>query len=753
MQAKFSKQDWAALALLLLVILISFYRYLLPPFPMILPNSTLGTDLDREIWTLSHYLRETFNQTGEIALWRPYFMSGIPLFGNPLNPATDPFHWILGVQAIPLPLALTLDMLIHFFVGAAGMYLVLRLLCGLRVTSAWVGAVIWGLAPRLIIHMTGGHWWLISSVIWIPWVYFFFHASWITRRPIYAVFLGVVMALAAMNNLQYAVYNGLMLIVFALAYLFRERATFVKSLLRAIMIGTIALVIMLGLFAATLLPQFEYMPFTNRVQLTYEEAVASSLPLPLLLGIFVPSKLRFPEAFLYLSTGAVILLIAGIGSGWAKRERTWAFGTLIALLLSLGSTGVIYAALYYGVPAMSLFRTPERFYIYVLFGVAALGAFAFDQWLSQVPPKRLTRPIVLGIGLLYLLLIVVEISTPNLLPFYVFPHGLFASVIGVLVMLRPQKWIVIGVVVLITAELIYTSVTLSAPVTEEELIAADDPAIVFLRENISPDERVLIPYGGISDMALLANGINTADGYNGAQIKTYADYLNAAIGCDYEGYSVAAPAVRASADAVRACPEIELDVEALQRLNVRYVILPRPLHEREPVFADNERYIYDMGEGMGRAWGVENWRDAQCDGAPNVIDIAMRHGVPYTSTLPTETSQLPTILDSERTVNREWFLVDSPDEVLLIRSEAYLPGMRVTIDGRDALSEGLNVARVYCALQGVWLRPGEHLVEFEYFPVTLKFGIPLSVITAIFVIGLIGLYPLRRALRLLKGKN
>jgi uncharacterized membrane protein YfhO len=60
-------------------------------------------------------------------------------------------------------------------------------------------------------------------------------------------------------------------------------------------------------------------------------------------------------------------------------------------------------------------------------------------------------------------------------------------------------------------------------------------------------------------------------------------------------------------------------------------------------------------------------------------------------------------------------VLDAP--ALLIRSESWAPGWHASVDGQDK-----EVLRVDCALQGVWLEPGEHTVVFRYQP----FGYPLG---------------------------
>ncbi|MFN8527853.1 MAG: hypothetical protein U0670_04500 [Anaerolineae bacterium] len=719
---RWQQADTIALLVLATAALILFEPYLTPPH-YLMPNSALGTDLTREVVPLMAYLRDTVEQTGELPLWRTYALSGAPLFGNPINPALYPVHWI--VLIFPLPLALNFDILLHVLIAGIGVYLSLALIEGVRPAAALTGALLFELAPRLIQHISGGHWWLVSSLAWMPVAWFLFSAYWRTRRTPWAIGLGIVLALQAMNDGKYLAITGIALAACTVGFVLPDVK---RSLRDGVRLWGLALVVMLGLSAPVVLPVAALLPYSHRSLLTAEEAL-SSVPLPLLVGAFLPDTLRFTETYLYAGIGSLVLPFALMTSRLNRRERWWVIGAGVALLLSLGTNGLLYPILYDGVPGFHYLRDPARFYPLALFALAMLAGLAVERWHRYELRGRLMRPVLIGLSAVYLLVQVVAFFMP--LPLIAFPHALIAPLIAVILVRRPSQraWLLLFAFLLV--DLLWVDRSLNVPVEPTTFVNSDDRVIRYLQEHMDEDERILDPYAVLTDSDVRAAGLNSAGGYDVAQMIGYRDALNAAIGCDFEGYSVGAPPMRASAEAVRTCPQVRLDRAALRRLNVRYVILPQVLNNAQPVFRDGQRFVYEITGLKGRAWSES---DAQAAFSACPDDAP--------SSLPTEFSTV-TIEQHQRTVNGERFRVSaSQSPALLIRSEAWAPGAQVLIDGEPAA-----MVRAYCALQAVVIPPGdgaaERTIEFVYDPPYFELGLTLSAVT----LGGVGGYVLMMILR------
>ena len=74
--------------------------------------------------------------------------------------------------------------------------------------------------------------------------------------------------------------------------------------------------------------------------------------------------------------------------------------------------------------------------------------------------------------------------------------------------------------------------------------------------------------------------------------------------------------------------------------------------------------------------------------------------------------------------------VDTPTSAFLVLSDIYYPGWQAAVDG-----EPTPIARVDYVLSGVRLEAGSHIVQFEYRPSSLRWGVLISALSALCVGG------------------
>ncbi|MBN2546332.1 MAG: hypothetical protein JXB50_11080, partial [Spirochaetes bacterium] len=88
-------------------------------------------------------------------------------------------------------------------------------------------------------------------------------------------------------------------------------------------------------------------------------------------------------------------------------------------------------------------------------------------------------------------------------------------------------------------------------------------------------------------------------------------------------------------------------------------------------------------------------------------------------------------------INRKYYnklklKVNIKEPVLMVRNEIWHPDWKIFIDGKRE-----NIMQVNYMLQGVFLKPGNHEIEYIFFPNKLKTAFIISLITISFCIGLI----------------
>ncbi|MCK5054149.1 MAG: hypothetical protein KAR65_07715, partial [Anaerolineales bacterium] len=108
------REDLHAIGWMAGLTLILLWPYIFSwPTPLIYPESSLGTDLPREIWPLANFVKQSLLATGELPLWRPYLLSGAPILGHPVAPIFYPPYWITLI--LPIALALNINVFLHIF--------------------------------------------------------------------------------------------------------------------------------------------------------------------------------------------------------------------------------------------------------------------------------------------------------------------------------------------------------------------------------------------------------------------------------------------------------------------------------------------------------------------------------------------------------------------------------------------------------------------------------------------------------------
>jgi hypothetical protein len=718
---------------LLILTLVLLSSYLSPwSTPLIFPNSDLGTDLVREAWPLARLIVDSIHKTGELPLWRPFLLSGAPLIGHPVAPVFYPPAWL--VLILPLPLALNLLVVLHVWWMAWGTYLYLRSYEGVSHAAALLGCIVFAQSPKWFALVAGGHWISIAAVAWWPWALLAFHRYWATRGIQWAICLGIILAAQAVSDVRYLAFS---LVGLALATLIHARRRAPHVWLRTALVGWMAAgLVAVGLSSGQLLPGLVLLQHTSRGALSAAEASFGSLPPAMLLGALFPSKLEFPEWFLYPGIGALALALAGWALKWSRRETWWAVVACLGMLLTLGTYTPVYAGLYEWLPGLRLFRVPARWWLFTLFALVVLTSLGVQKWLDHGRIRK--GRLVIGLAVLvfaYVGGLGLNLARGDLLPFRFSPHILTLLVVSLLLMNKPSagRFMLLSLVVI--ADLWWVDLGLIRPMPEEALLAPDQATTEFLKRAAARGERSFAPYAGLPQAALVEYDLRAADGYDAYQLAGYSDFVQLASGCDFSGYAVSVPPMQTNAQARQQCPELRPNLPMLALLNVRYLVLPSPTHISGAtlVFSDpaSERWLYDIGPGVGRAFGVVQGKmvspDACLEGI-NSIDprsqALVEAPVPFAPGQPA-----PRVIAQESGINYETFRVHSQAGGLLIRSEAWAPGWRVRVDGVEQ-----DVLRVDCALQGVWLGPGEHHVRFDYDPLGYRIGRWMSSVTVLLLL-------------------
>jgi Bacterial membrane protein YfhO len=365
------KSDLLGLALVLLLVVLAFADIL----------STKRALYDRDVAWVAMPERAVLRDAVRdgFPFWNARFAAGQPLAANPAFAVFYPPHWLIFLPNFLF--ACAAEIVVHFLLAAAGMFLLLRSL-RLRVEAAAFGAVSYAWSGVLL-SLTNVPPYLFAMTWW-PWLGFFADRFFEHRRradfALAALALGMIVLVGEPATI---LESGALLGAFALCRL-RARPA----------LGWTAAICAAALFvgAATLIPAADFVRDTARGSaIDYDAITRWSLepaaPLELL-GIPVASSDRSGRP--WVASGYCGMLVpALLIAGFVHRVRGWQFAAAIAAIgyaLALGRHAPFLRLLY--LAGLKAIRFPEKWFLPVAFVLIVFAAIAADRVLDDARVRR-----------------------------------------------------------------------------------------------------------------------------------------------------------------------------------------------------------------------------------------------------------------------------------------------------------------------------------------------------------------------------
>lgn len=336
--------------------------------------------------------------SGELPLWNPLVGMGAPLLANYQSALLYPPTWLyLGLAALGgLPLMAwgqAILVALHLALAAWGMALLLR-----RLYRSELAQVVGGLAFALSGYLVArAHFLSINSAVtWLPWILLAaYNLVQTPRQARYMVLLALAFAMQWLaGHAQTAWYTLLLAMAWTLFWIWRGRLSPILQLSRFILSAALAF----ALSAAQLLPTIEYLLNSQRAtQVDFAEAATYSFWPLRLITLIAPNFFGNPahgnywgygnywEDALYVGMLPLSLAILALFSARRDKQHRPLFVFLaglgfVSLMLALGGNTPLFRWLYDHVPSFSLFQSPTRFSIWLVFALAVLVAFGVDAW-------------------------------------------------------------------------------------------------------------------------------------------------------------------------------------------------------------------------------------------------------------------------------------------------------------------------------------------------------------------------------------
>jgi hypothetical protein len=656
-------------------------------------------------YTISHYPNLIYTKNSiatwhQIPLWSSMIMSGYPFMADPLSSLWYPPYWI--AIALPAPWGLNILTILHLVAGALGMMYLLQEK-GISEISAFAGAVVFLLMPKLIAHLGAGHITLVWAVTLTPWLLVFEESSKKSSNLFKKYFFpGLLSGLVILADVRWAAFCWVFWWCYGLFTKNEEgnfsswKVSFYKKLVTKIMQSLIGL-----LFASPLLlPLFQFIQLSTRRLMNSADTLTLSLPPGNLFGLIFPNLGGSAEWFTYFGALPILLMITGCTSKpvWRK-NRFWVIIFFTSILVSLGSYLPGMQALA-SIPGFDLLRVPSRALFLAGISLSVITANEMEelQHLGDLKGNKVKRLILVGFILLVLLLTInFSASSDSGQPGFIW-GGIVFVLMGSILLLATYKKIPkysqYILVAFLLADLSFVSFHEIRFEKQENVFAESSEVASIIEEEILPNSRIYSPSYSISQETAMNAGLQLADGVNPMQLENYVKYMAVATGIYWDDYSVTLPAFISGtpeSDNKDAVP----DAEMLGILNVQMIVSAFPINADGLILLEktSNTYIYNNTHYRPRVWIQK--------GSVIEVDDAFEEAI--------ITQYSPTRIQ-----------IDATGPGVLVLADPNYPGWVARVDGRKTPIQEINEL-----LRGVSLPEGQHTVAFSFQPILLYIGLIL----------------------------
>jgi hypothetical protein len=328
-------------------------------------------DLSRFFYPLREFSAGEFLRL-KIPLWNPYIHCGSPHLAELQTCVFYPLSAIYLLFSYPE--AFNWFIITHVFLAGLFIYILMKE-WGYSKYACFLSAAVFMFSGYIIsvINLLAS----LASVIWLPLVILFYERAlkkdWVKNSMITGIFMAL-MFLGGEPVILYATFFILILIEFRLRPIF------------------LAILVFAGLSSFQILPFLEFLKYTSRNLMDFNEASMWSLPVYALLDLFIPylseSDYMYKDYWTrqswllvyYMGIAVVMFAFIALKFDSTKRRRTIFYILALGLVLSFGRYTPLYYFLYNFLPGFSLSRYPIKFFFIAAFSLAVLAGMGMDYY-------------------------------------------------------------------------------------------------------------------------------------------------------------------------------------------------------------------------------------------------------------------------------------------------------------------------------------------------------------------------------------
>ena len=352
---------------------------------------------------------------GGFPQWNPYLLGGMPYVAAMHGDIFYPTFLLRLV--LPVDVAMTWGMILHFFLCGFAMYCFLRAAARLSFHSALLGGVAYMMGGFVSSLLSAGHDGKLFVSALLPVVLLI--VTWCVRDGrrwawgVLSIAVGLVVLTPHPQMSQYLLLAaGAWALFLAFGGSGAERLPPNIALKR--LGGALAAVIVGGAIGAIqFVPVREYVQWSPRGPgFDYQQAAQFSFPFEELFNTYLPQfsgildnywgRNQFHLHSEYVGAGVLVLATAAFGGGWTGARKRflwfWVGAGIVSLLWALGDSTPFFQIVYAVVPGTKFFRAPSTIFYVTTFAIAVLAALGTERLLSGRLGTRFAYGWLIGAG-------------------------------------------------------------------------------------------------------------------------------------------------------------------------------------------------------------------------------------------------------------------------------------------------------------------------------------------------------------------
>ncbi len=705
--------------------------------------------------------------------WNPLIFCGYPYASDFLAGAFYPFTYLFFCF-LPPHAAINYFIIFHYMLCGLGMFLYTRTL-GISSLASFCSAFLFTFCGFNLGHF--GHINVMSVVIYLPFILLCLELDLQRGKWIYCIIAGLINGMNFLSgHSQFVMFASL----FSCLYYFLSPTTLHNSqvfLSRKIRLSRIFLfaIVSMGFAAPLIFPMRDIMsrswranglPLENMIQMSVPPIHQFRLLFPFVLGLPSDIKsvnLNFAETCGYIGIFSLwMVLYAGLFYKKSRHQIFFLWVGLIGFIITFGKY-IPFFGLAHNIPILNYTRSPGRLYLYFDLSLAILTGFSLDRILTN--GKSFTETALYKgfreiLGLLSLIIIIFAIFfflNYNSKSAYLFANPRIADNLlrGVLIgvstgwiwlwmkgKLTPGQFRGFAVALIVVDMFSFGQVlNLDANKAYPLEVFYHKPDTLQVLQNDTSIYRI---YSYFSEMGEASNYIpvdNETLHYNIGLYYGISSFQNCNVSGTWRFFQIMGPVEEPWTTMPKKEREEELQkrIPVLAMTNVKYILTADYLDIPElKLIYDKKVRIYEIPSVLPRAYFVTRWINTQNQDTavklflnpqfdPRKYAIMENYSGPAPGNLLTESSAQITFQEYSPTKVLINCKTHSPG--LFILADYNYPGWQAKLDGQTT-----PVYRANFLFRGIYLTPGSHAIEFQYYPVTYQIGYAVAAITLLAIL-------------------